>query len=53
VAAGGKVVAPKAAVPGIGRTANSLNGEGVLFGVMQNDAGAKEGSARRCGEHKH
>jgi len=40
-AAGGKVVAPKMAVPGIGWLAYCLDSEGNQFGMMQNDPSAK------------
>ena len=40
VAAGGAVMAPKMAVPGIGWLAYCTDTEGVLFGVMQSDPSA-------------
>jgi uncharacterized protein len=39
--AGGKVVAPKMAIPGIGWLAYCTDTEGNTFGVMQPDAAAK------------
>ncbi len=41
VDAGGKVVRPKAAVPGVGYQAYCLDTEGNLFGVHQHDPNAK------------
>lgn len=41
VAAGGQVVAPKMAIPGIGWQAYCLDTEGNLFGIHQMDAAAK------------
>lgn len=38
---GGKVVAPKMAVPGVGYLAYCTDTEGNTFGVMQRDANAK------------
>ncbi len=40
-AGGGKVVAPKMAVPGIGWLAYCVDPEGNQFGIMQNDPSAK------------
>lgn len=40
-AAGGQVVAPKMAIPGIGWQAYCLDTEGNLFGIHQMDANAK------------
>ena len=40
-ASGGKVVAPKMAVPGVGWMAYCLDTEGNQFGIMQNDPLAK------------
>ncbi|HEX9369497.1 MAG TPA: VOC family protein [Roseiflexaceae bacterium] len=39
-AGGGKVVAPKMAIPGIGYLAYCLDTEGNMFGVMQSDPSA-------------
>jgi predicted enzyme related to lactoylglutathione lyase len=39
--AGGKVVMPKTAVPGIGYMAYCADTEGNVFGLMQNDPSAK------------
>lgn len=39
--AGGKVVVPKMAVPGVGWMAYCADTEGNLFGIMQEDAQAK------------
>jgi predicted enzyme related to lactoylglutathione lyase len=41
VANGGKVIHPKAAVPGVGWLAYCADTEGNQFGVMQNDPGAR------------
>ena len=40
-AAGGKVVAPKMAIPGVGYLAYCQDTEGNTFGVMQGDPSAK------------
>lgn len=40
-AAGGKVLMPKRAVPGIGYMAYCTDTEGIVFGIMQNDSNAK------------
>jgi len=40
-AAGGKVVMPKMAVPGVGYLAYCTDPEGNTFGMMQNDPAAK------------
>jgi predicted enzyme related to lactoylglutathione lyase len=39
--AGGKVVMPKTAVPGVGYMAYCADTEGNVFGIMQNDPSAK------------
>jgi predicted enzyme related to lactoylglutathione lyase len=39
--AGGKVVQPKMAIPGIGYLAICQDTEGILFGIIQNDRNAK------------
>jgi predicted enzyme related to lactoylglutathione lyase len=39
--AGGKIVQPKGAIPGVGYFAQCTDTEGNLFGVMQNDPNAK------------
>lgn len=39
--AGGKVLTPKRAVPGIGYMAYCVDTEGIVFGIMQNDPKAK------------
>jgi len=39
--AGGKVLTPKRAVPGIGYMAYCVDTEGIVFGIMQADASAK------------
>ena len=39
--AGGKVVKPKTAVPGVGYMAYCVDTEGNVFGLMQNDPSAK------------
>jgi predicted enzyme related to lactoylglutathione lyase len=39
--AGGKVVTPKIAVPGVGWFAYCSDSEGNLFGIMQGDPGAE------------
>jgi predicted enzyme related to lactoylglutathione lyase len=41
VKAGGKVVHPKGAVPGVGWAAYCTDSEGNLFGLMQGDPSAK------------
>ena len=41
VAAGGKVVMPKSAVPGVGYFAYCADTEGNVFGIMQNDPSAR------------
>ncbi|MBL1216773.1 MAG: VOC family protein [Planctomycetes bacterium] len=41
IAAGGQVVVPKMAVPGIGWLAYCLDPAGVLFGIFQTDMSAK------------
>ncbi len=41
VAAGGTVVAPKSAVPGVGWTAYYQDPEGIAFGVMESDPSAE------------
>jgi predicted enzyme related to lactoylglutathione lyase len=41
VSAGGKLIAPKMAVPGVGRTAYFEDTEGNPFGVMQSDTEAR------------
>jgi len=41
VAAGGRVVAPKMAVPGVGYLAYCADTEGNVFGIMQNDPSAQ------------
>ncbi len=38
---GGKVVAPKMAIPGVGYAAYCQDPEGNVFGIFQDDAGAK------------
>jgi predicted enzyme related to lactoylglutathione lyase len=40
-AAGGKLVTPKQAIPGVGYHAYCLDTEGNLFGIMQSDPSAK------------
>jgi predicted enzyme related to lactoylglutathione lyase len=40
VAAGGRVVSPRVAVPGVGYAAYYEDTEGIGFGVMQSDPGA-------------
>jgi predicted enzyme related to lactoylglutathione lyase len=40
VAAGGKVVVPKMAIPGVGYHAYCADTEGNLFGIMQDDPAA-------------
>ncbi|MDH4271372.1 MAG: VOC family protein [Candidatus Aminicenantes bacterium] len=40
-AAGGKVIAPKMAIPGVGWFAMCLDTEGNKFGLMENDPSAK------------
>jgi predicted enzyme related to lactoylglutathione lyase len=40
-AAGGKVITPKMAVPGVGWMAYCLDTEGNQFGIMQSDPNAK------------
>lgn len=40
-AKGGKVVAPKMAIPGIGYIAYCQDTEGNIFGIIQNDTSAK------------
>jgi len=39
--AGGKVLSPKRAVPGIGYMAYCVDTEGIVFGILQADASAK------------
>jgi len=39
--AGGKVVKPKDAIPGVGYFAYCADTEGNVFGIMQEDANAK------------
>jgi predicted enzyme related to lactoylglutathione lyase len=39
--AGGKIVMPKRAVPGVGYMAYCADPEGNIFGIMQNDRSAK------------
>lgn len=39
--AGGKMLTPKRAVPGIGYMAYCVDTEGIVFGIMQADASAK------------
>jgi len=39
--AGGKVVAPKMAIPKVGYLAYCLDTEGNIFGIMQSDSSAK------------
>ena len=39
--AGGKVVAPKQAVPGIGYSGYFMDTEGVIFGLMEEDPSAQ------------
>jgi predicted enzyme related to lactoylglutathione lyase len=41
VAAGGKVISPKHAVPGVGYLAYCADTEGNVFGLMKNDPNAK------------
>ena len=41
VEAGGKVLAPKMAVPGVGYMTYCKDTEGNVFGIMQNDPNAK------------
>jgi predicted enzyme related to lactoylglutathione lyase len=41
VASGGKVVLPKMAVPGVGWLVYCQDTEGIVFGMMQSDPGAK------------
>jgi len=41
IQAGGKVVQPKTAIPGIGYYANCHDTEGNIFGIMQEDPNAK------------
>jgi len=41
VEAGGKVLMPKMAVPGVGYMTYCLDTEGNVFGIMQNDPSAK------------
>jgi len=41
LAAGGKLLQPKMPVPGVGWAAYYTDTEGVMFGVMQEDPGAK------------
>jgi len=38
---GGEIVRPKHAVPGVGWLAYFKDSEGLMFGIMQNDANAK------------
>ena len=40
-AAGGRIVTPKMAVPGVGYMAYCVDTEGNTFGIMQTDPGAK------------
>lgn len=40
-AAGGQIVAPKMAIPGVGYLAYCLDTEGNTFGIMQSDAAAR------------
>jgi predicted enzyme related to lactoylglutathione lyase len=40
-AAGGKVVMPKTAIPGVGHFAYCADTEGIVFGIMQFDPGAQ------------
>ena len=39
--AGGKILAPKMTIPGVGYLAYAQDTEGNVFGVMQSDRGAK------------
>lgn len=41
-AAGGKVIAPKMAIPGVGWFALCLDTEGNKFGLMENDPNARQ-----------
>jgi len=41
IAAGGRVLMPKMAVPGVGYMTYCLDTEGNVFGIMQNDPSAK------------
>jgi predicted enzyme related to lactoylglutathione lyase len=41
IASGGKVVAPKMPIPGVGYLAYCMDTESNLFGIMQSDPGAK------------
>jgi predicted enzyme related to lactoylglutathione lyase len=41
VAAGGKALTKKAAIPGVGYSAYCLDSEGNLFGIFQDDKAAK------------
>ena len=41
VAAGGKVVAPRITVPGVGYMCSVMDPEGNVFGLMESDANAK------------
>ena len=41
VAAGGKLVSPKQAVPGVGYAAYCADTEGTVFGLMEEDPSAK------------
>jgi predicted enzyme related to lactoylglutathione lyase len=41
VEAGGKVLTPKMAVPGVGYMSYCKDTEGNVFGIMQNDPNAK------------
>jgi predicted enzyme related to lactoylglutathione lyase len=41
IKAGGKIVQPKAPIPGVGYFAQCTDTEGILFGIMQSDPKAK------------
>lgn len=41
IAAGGKILTPKTAVPGIGYMSYCQDTEGNVFGIMQNDPNAQ------------
>jgi predicted enzyme related to lactoylglutathione lyase len=41
VKAGGKIIQPKGAIPGVGYFAQCTDTEGTIFGVMESDEGAR------------